>query len=207
MATPKSPFMVFREFLSPKICEKIVADLGFYTPDLDKEGKPVMMTRSHEMSEHAIYSRIQHKIPEIEQYYDFKHKGTETVMFEYCAEGTPPSLHCENSNWIKKKWVRTRDRDISCILFFNTYQDDIPFDHDYEVYGGKLEFPQHKFSFNPERGTLIVFPSAPHFINATSDIIVGDVLQARFHFAATMPYLYDPSKFPGDFTSWFKGYF
>lgn len=207
MATPKSPFMVFQEFLSPKICESIIGDLGFYTPDLNPEGDPLMMMRAHDKSEHSIYSRFQTLIPSIENHYGFKHRGTESIMFEYYSEGVAPVPHCENGEWIKKKWVRTRDRDFTCILFFNTFQDQIPYDNDYEVYGGKVEFPQHGFGFNPERGTMIVYPSGPHFINATNDIIEGELIMARFHLAASMPYLYDPSKFPGDFRSWFAGYF
>lgn len=205
MATAKSPFMVFQEFLSPKLCESIVADLGFYTPDHDAEGTPIMMMRAHEKSEHAIYTRMQELLPQIEEYYGFKHRGTETVMFEYYSEGVKPNVHSENSDWIRKKWVRTRDRDFTCLVFFNTYQNDIPFDNDYEVYGGKIEFPQHGFGFNPERGTMIVFPSGPHFINATSEIIAGELVTARFHLAASMPYLYNPNNFPGDYRSWFSG--
>ena len=205
MASPKSPFMVFQEFLSPKLCEGIVIDLNFFTPNYDEEGDPTMLMRAHEQSEHIIYTRFQELIPKIEEYYGFEHRGTETVMFEYYAEDTKPVLHCENGDWIRKKWVRTRDRDITCLLFFNTFQDQIPFDNDYEVYGGKIEFPQHGFGFNPERGTMIVFPSGPHFINAASHIIAGELIMARFHLAAKMPYLYNPAKFPGDYRSWFSG--
>jgi hypothetical protein len=161
--------------------------------------------RAHEKSEHLVYTRVQELIPKIEQHYDYVHRGTESVMFEYYSEGTTALPHCENSNWVRKSWVRTRDRDITCLVFLNTYQGQVPFDNDYEVYGGKVEFPQHGFGFNPERGTMIVYPSGPHFINATSDIIAGELITARFHFAATMPYLYNPAKFPGDFRSWFSG--
>ena len=207
MASPKSPFMVFQEFLSPKSCEDIVIDLNFYTPNYDAEGDPTMLMRAHEQSEHIIYTKFQSLIPKIEEYYGFEHRGTESVMFEYYAEDTKPILHCENSDWIRKKWVRTRDRDITCLLFFNTFQDKVPFDGDYEVYGGKIEFPQHGFGFNPEWGTMIVFPSGPHFINSTSHIIAGELVMARFHLAAKMPYLYNPTKFPGDYRSWFTGLF
>jgi len=207
MATPKSPFVVFQEFLSPKLCEEIINDLEFYVPDTDPEGNPIKTVRTHEQSEHTIYTRFEPLIPQVEQHYGFNHRGTETVTFEYYDQGTISEPHCENSQWIRKKWARVRDRDFSCILFLNTYQDQIPFDNDYEVYGGKVEFPQHGFGFNPERGTLIIYPSGPHFINATNEIISGELIMARFHLAAHMPYLYDPSNFPGDYRSWFSGYF
>ena len=205
MATPKSPFYIIQDFISPKHCEQIVDNLGFYTPDVDQKGKPIKMMRHHEPSELLIYEQVKPLIPEIEEYYEIKHRATESVSFEFYAEGTTPKPVCENSIWINKKWTRTVDRDISAVLFLSDYQENVPFDSDYEVYGGKLEFPQHGFGFNPERGTLIIYPSTPHFINAVSDIMFGDLFVAKFHLSAFMPYLYDPEKFPGDYRTWFKG--
>ena len=204
MAISKSPFYVIRDFLSPKQCEIIVDDLGYYSPDFDKEGNPIKMMRHHQESEKLIYEKFKPLIPTLEKYYNFEHRGTEFITFEFYPEGHIPEPHCENSKWINKKWVRTKDRDFSIILFLSDYQDNIPFDSDYEVYGGKLEFPQHKFGFNPERGTLIIFPSGPHFINAIAEINAGDLFLAKFHLAAKTPYLYQPSEFPGDYRTWFE---
>lgn len=200
----KSPFMVFRNFLSPKACEEIVDSLGFYTPDTNSDGDPIVMDRYNEEYEAVIFEKIQDVIPTLTEHYDFEYRGTESVTFEYHAQGTKPTPHSENSNYIRKKWVRTKDRDITAVLFLSDYNHNVPFDSDYEVYGGKLEFPQHGFGFNAERGTLIVFPSGPHFINANADIVYGDLHLARIHIAAQQPYLYDPKLFPGDYRSWFK---
>lgn len=204
MATPKSPFKVYRNFLSPKHCEQIVNALGFYTPDTGTDGKPIKMFRHHEPSSNLIYSRIKQIIPEVEQYYGVQHRGTEDITFEYLAQGVRMDCICENSNYRAKKWHRVRDRDITGVIFLSDHQDQIPFDSDYEVYGGKLEFPQHNFGFMPERGTLILYPSGPHFINAFAEIVAGDLFAARFHFGTQMPFLYNPNDFPGDFTVWFK---
>ena len=205
MATPKSPFKVYQHFLSPKYCENIVDSLGFYDPDINQEGDPIKMFRHHEESSKLIYSRIQQIIPGMEKYYNIKHRGTEDVTFEYLAQGTKSDPLCENANYIKKKWARVRDRDITGLLFLSDYREEPPFDNAYEVYGGKLEFPQHNFGFNPERGTLILYPSGPHFINAFSEVAAGDLFVARFHFAAEMPYLYNPEDFPGSYANWFTG--
>ena len=204
MASPKSPFKVYQNFISPKACEKIVDDLGFYLPDVNVEGEPMKMTRHHPKSNDLIYEYAKNIIPELQSYYGYQHRGTETITFEYIPEGCSPEPISENSNYVGKKWARVRDRDISAILFLSSHQDHIPFDSDYEVYGGKLEFPQHNFGFNPERGTLITYPSGPHFINAFAPIIAGDLFVARFHFAAEMPYLYNPNNFPGNYTNWFN---
>jgi hypothetical protein len=205
MASPKSPFLVYREFLSPKLCEQIIYNLNIYSPDVDKEGKPLRVLRTHEKSEELIFDRFQTTMPLMQDHYKYDHQGTELVSFEYYAEGVESKHQCENSVWTKaKKWARVRNRDFTCLLFLNTYQDQVPFDNDFEVYGGKLEFPQHNFGFNPERGTLIVFPSGPHFINVVAPVIAGELYVARWHVAALSPYLYQPVNFPGDYRSWFK---
>lgn len=204
MASAKSPFYVVEDFLTPKQSEIIVDELGFFEPDVDTEGNPIKMIRCHEGSEELIYNMIQPLIPKLEQYYGFKHRATETVSFEFYSESVKPTPICENSSWVKGKWVKTKDRDITVAIFLSDYQENVPFDSEYEVYGGKLEFPQHNFGFNPQRGTLIAYPSGPHFINAVADIDYGDLFLVKFHLAAETPYLYDPSKFPGDYTNWFK---
>jgi hypothetical protein len=91
------------------------------------------------------------------------------------------------------------------VLFLSDYQESPSFDSEYEVYGGKLEFPQHAFGFNPRRGTLVLFPSDPHFINVTSDVFVGELFQSRLQLAASTPYFYDSEMFPGNYTQWFAG--
>lgn len=205
MSIPKSPFFIVREFLSPKVCEEIVNDIGFYSPDVDSEGNPLKMIRNHDQSELKIYDKFEPLIPTLERYYDINHKGTETVTFEYYVEGVENEPLCESCNYLREKWVRTKDRDLTAILFLSTYQDTQYFDTDYEVYGGKVEFPQWNFGFNPERGTLIVYPSGPHFINVISPIYAGQLHMAKFHLAANMPFLFDATKFNGDYKTWFVG--
>ncbi len=204
MATPKSPFYVVQNFISNKFCEIIVDNLEFYSPDVNKDGQPIKMMRNHEESENIIYDKFKFLLPELEKYYGFEERGTELITFEFIAEGVEPEAVCDNSKWINKKWVRTKDRDFSVVLFLSDYQDQIPFSHDYECYGGKLEFLQHQFGFNPERGTLVVYPSGPHFINAFADIIAGDLFVAKFHVACQRPFIYQPDQFPGNYLSWFS---
>ena len=204
MATPKTPFIVVQNFISPKQCEIIVDELGFYAPDKDVEGNPIKMMRGNEEGEQIIYEKFQRMIPILEKYYGFEHRGTEHMTFEFTAAGVEPEAVCDNAKWVNKKWVKTKDRDFSAVLFLSDYQDNIPFDNEYEVFGGKLEFLQHQFGFNPERGTLIVYPSGPHFINAFSEVLAGDLYTARFFIAAQVPYLYQPAEFPGNYLSWFS---
>lgn len=203
MATPKSPFYIVENFLTPLLCEKIVDDLDFYHPDTDPDGNPIKMYRYKESAETLIFDRLKPIVPKIFEYYQSDYKATETIQFEYFAAGVEPEPLCENSNYVRKKWMRTKDRDITGVLFLMDYNDNPPFDSDYECFGGKLEFPQHGFGFNPVRGTLVVYPSGPHFINANAMVQAGELIQARIHMAAKLPYLYDPSQFPGNYTNWF----
>lgn len=200
----RSPFYVIEEFVSPLMCEDIIDACNFNVPDKDKEGKHVKTTRTSETSEQILFERLQLALPEIQSYYQFTYRGTERMQFEWFPEESKGHPQAENSEYLRGKWLRTRARDISGVLFLSDYQETTPFETEYDVYGGKLEFPQHRFGFNPTRGTLVLFPSDPHFINITSPVFAGDLYQVRIQIAATTPLLYDPATYPGNYTDWFK---
>lgn len=201
----KSPFLVFEEFMSPQRCEDLVDGCNFSeVPDYGSTGKPLKMVKQNDYVDQSMYARLQPCIPQIEQYYSIQYHGTERTQVEWIPAGCIPSVSCENSEFVNGKWVRTKRRDLTAILFLSDFNSSPPFDTEFEVYGGKLEFPQHKFGFNPQRGTLIVFPSDPHFLNAASAVSIGNAFQARLHIASQTPMLYDPAQYPGNYTQWFK---
>lgn len=204
MSATKSPFYVVKEFVSPLMCEDLVDMCNFTVPDMDKDDKEIKTVRTNEGAESVIYERMLQLMPTLQTYYGFDYKGTETVSFEWFPPGSQNEFQCENSSFLRGKWLRTKQRDFTGILFLTDYQEKTPFEAAFEAYGGKLEFVQHKFSFQPQRGTLVIFPSDPHFINITSVVHAGDVFQARLQIAAKSPYLYQPDQFPGNYTSWFK---
>lgn len=207
MAKNKAPFFIIEDFLSPKLCEIIIDDLGYVEPDTDAEGNPLKMERwigeEYQKLLHEQY--IENIIPSLENYYGFQHRATELTYLQYLPEGAMEPPHCDNSTFSKetKKWIRNRDRDFTITIFLTDYNDNPPFDTEYEVYGGKYEFPQHNFGFNPIRGTLIIHPSDPHFINNTSQVLVGNHYVLKSYLAASVPYLYNPKNFPGNYTTWF----
>lgn len=201
----KSPFYVIQDFISPLATEQIVDDLDLVEPDTDADDKPIMSSKFHEASELTIFNALQDVKDEVLEHYGIKYHGTESVRFEWYPQGsTKHDMRCENSSYLRKQWVRTQVRDITGVLFLSDYQNKVPFDSEYEVYGGVLEFPQHGFGFNPQRGTLILFPSDPHFLNTITEIMYGDLFLARFHIAAESPLVYQPSDFPGDYTKWLE---
>lgn len=203
MAAVKSPFYVVEEFISPLMCEEIVDSCDFLVPNRDKNGKETKTQKTCDRAETIIYERLLGLLPELQAYYQILYKGTERVQFEWFPEGSKGEFVCGNSEFLRGKWLRTKQRDLTGILFLSDFQDKTPFEGEFECYGGKLEFVQHKFGFNPQRGTLVVFPSDPHFINVTTDVLAGDLFQARVEIAAKTPYLYNPELFPGNYLSWF----
>ena len=200
----KSPFLIYREFSSPLLCENIIESLNLTVPDTDTEGKPIPFIKQDDYMEAIIFERFDVLRPQIIKYYGIEARGTERMTFEWYPTGAESALICDNSVYVREKWLRTRDRDLTAVLFLCNYQETTPFSDDFEVCGGKLEFPQWGFGFNPERGTLIVYPSDPHFINKTALIQAGELYQVRFHIAATTPYLFNPDNFPGNYQIWFK---
>lgn len=208
--TVKSPFLVYQNFLSPKACDSILSKIQTQSPNLDTEGNPVKMERYCDDAEDIIFHKLQALIPEVEEHYGFKYRGTEKVVFQHYPEGMKGNCaephHAENSQYLRKKWVKVRPVDITGILWLKDYNDRPPFDNGSDVFGGKLEFAAHNFSLTPQKGTLVLFPAGPHFIKAISPVLVGDLYQAKVNIGAEGVWLYQPSNFPGHFSDWFKEY-
>jgi len=199
----KSPFLVIEEFISPLRCEDVVDECEFFVPDVDIHGAPVPSHRTCEVAQTILYHRLMATIPTIEQYFGVVYRGLEAMDFEWFPTGSTGKPRCENGSFVNGKWRKVNTRDLTGVLFLSDYQSTIPFEDEFEVYGGKLEFPQHQFSFNPQRGTLVLFPSHPHFINAVPRIFVGEAFQVRIQMVTDVPFEYDPRQFPGGFASWF----
>lgn len=207
VSTTKSPFLVYQDFISPKLCDQIIDKIRVNEPTLDHEGVAMKMDRLNAESQHIIFSKLKPLIPEIESHYDFVYRGTEEILFQYfpVSKGLAEDPNCANSKFLRKKWVKIKDRDITGILWLKDYNDQTPLDTETEVYGGKLEFPQYNFSLQPQRGTLVLYPAYPHFITAISQVLIGDLYCARFQLSAEQ-WLYQPTNFPGSWTEWFQYY-
>lgn len=204
----KNPFLVFREFLSPLQCEEIIIGNNNSYPNYDKQGKVRPLIFGNRLAETRIVPQIEDQVvPAIESHYGVEVKGIKPFTIEWYAAGyegkdTP---RCENSIYANNNWVRSNSNDFAGILFLNDYNDTPPFDEGFEVFGGQLEFITHGFSFNPQRGTLIIFPGAPNFINNTAAVKAGELTQIRIHIATHELYVYNQKEFDGDYTTWFKG--
>lgn len=201
----KSPFLLINNFLSPKVCEEITSSIKLIYPDTDSNNKPIKTTKTHQKSEQIIYERFELIHEQVGKHFNTICDEFTEVQFELFAQGYESEYaKCDNSQRINGTWKKTQDYDLSCVVFLSDYNSQPDFDDDYEVYGGKYEFPTHRFGLNPTRGMLLVYPSGPNFINGISSVLVGNCLQARFFIKTDQPFQYNPREFPGDYKKWFN---
>lgn len=201
----KSPFFVVENFISPLLCEDIINRLNHTYPDTDKQDRPLKSIKYNKLTEIRVLPHIENILPKLEEYYGFETNGILPFIFEWYVEDfkVEPARSAA-FEFKKQEWVRISDIGFTGVIFLNDYNDKPPFDNDFEVYGGKLEFLTHQFGFNPKRGTLVFFPEVTNFINTTSSVKAGELNQIRFHIVPTKEYIYDMAKFPGNYKVWFK---
>ncbi len=200
-----SPFYIVQEFLSPQQCENIIKLCNFKVAQKDHEENFVKTSQKCESAEQTVYQRFRQLYPALEKHYGMKIKGTSVMSFDWYPEGFKVSKPvCDNSSYVVSKWMKTHARDLSGILFLNDYQNRVPLDEKTESFGGQVEFPQHKFTFNNQRGTLIVFPSGPQFIQYVTPVHIGNAYMVKFFVVAEQMWIFDPKKFPGNYLKWFE---
>lgn len=204
-AAMKSPFVIHQDFFSPLQCEKLIQLIGFDHCTRTPEDKPDKTIRSSELGDQMIFEKLEPLIPSLEEHYNLKYAGTAPMTYEWYPEGCqqqPPQA--ENSKFLRKKWVKVYNRELTGIVFLSQYQDQGTLDPACDVYGGKIQFPQHDFSLQSETGSLVIYPSYPHFVSVISQIDLGNLYLARFHIAAKEPWLYDPKQYQGTYKEWFE---
>jgi len=208
-----SPFHIVEDFISPANCEKIVAEYGIKVPSLTEDGRPLKNERI--IADVELIALLQQNILEhsadIQSRYHALIKGMDKPHFQQYFEDPkhPCELHgCENAKYVRKKWVKVKDVDVVAYVWLKDFGGGVPLDPRHEVYGGKLEFPAYNFSLVPQRGTMVMFPAGPHFISAISPVLVGSLEQIKFSLKLTNSdesmWLYQPERFPGDYTTWFE---
>ena len=205
-----SPFHIIENFISPALCETLIKEHGLAVPSLDDNDAPLKY-------EKRIYdtgiiktlnSAITDNAQQIAERYSAPISRIANVTFSQYHENPekPCEVHgCENAKYLRKKWLKVKDVDLVGYIWLKDFNNAVPLDPRFEVYGGKLEFPAYDFSLVPQRGTLVLFPAGPHFITAISPILIGSLEQIKItlKFDQQQLWLYDPSKFPGTYQEWF----
>lgn len=200
-----SPFLVFQDFITGDDCDRIAKEVRV-EPNVDENNVPLAMERHHGLVEDELFEKFKTLIPNLESHYQgFKYRGTEHLVFQqFPATGkTAEEPHCENAVYKRKKWMRIKDRDLTGLLWLKDHQDSPPFDIKTQVLGGKLEFPVYNFGFQPQKGTLVIYPSNERFISLTTAVLVGELQAVRFHICGEGIWIYNPDDYPGDFRNWF----
>ena len=207
-----SPFHIVEDFISPSKCEKIIEDLGIKTPSLAEDGRPLKYECfvKDEMLISLIKAALQENVADIEDRYDGAAVTLDPPKFQQYFEDAkhPCEPHgCENSKFIRKKWVKAKDVDLVGYIWLKDHCNGVPLDPRHEVYGGKLEFPAYDFSLVPQRGTLVLFPAGPHFITAISPVLVSSLEQIKFSIKLTTKdnglWMFQPTNFGGTYQDWF----
>lgn len=206
-----SPFHVIEEFISPLNCEEIISHLGLKAPNRDEKGQPLKYERLVPADFASnIFSDLEAQVPFIEQRYGAVVGANKHLLFQQYWENEKVAAeghHAEGWKYARKKWNKTKDIDLVGILWLKDYHSSVPLDPRHEVYGGKIEFPGYNFSLTPTRGTLVLFPATPHFVTATSHIMLGTLEQIKVTMKLTKdggPWAYHPSNFPGSYQEWFS---
>jgi len=210
----KSPFIVIQDFLSPLICEKIIEDNHVGQANVNLDGDPIKLERHIALWDHEIATRFQELVPEIEERYNCNYRGLEKVLLQHYPENDKAPAEgpgCGNSVFSRRKWIKNKDVDLVGFIWLKDFNDSLPLDTSYEVYGGKLEFLAHQFSLVPQRGTLVLFPAGPHFITAISPVLLGDLYMLRLNVCVETKehglWFYQPSEYPGKWQDWFNDHF
>jgi hypothetical protein len=204
----RSPFVIIEDAISPLQCEQIVDSVEFVELDTDKIGRKIETHKFSDLASTMIAEAIEQHRELIEQHYERKIDQIDKTRVMWSnSQVVHKQPWCDNSVRVQDKWLRVHNRDLTVVLFCSDYNDKPPFDSDFEVYGGKIEFPSHKFGFNPIRGTIVVMPSDPHFTHVFSQIEAGDLYLCKTFLATDPPLIYSPKNFPGTWDQWLAANF
>jgi hypothetical protein len=206
--TVRSPFYIIEDAISPLQCEALVDDVEFLSHDVDASGRQIDTHKVSDTATDLIHDVLEDHREGIEAYYNRKITFMDKTRVVWSSSEVDIQLPwCDNSVRMKDKWLRVHNRDLTAVLFCSDFNDKPPFDSDFEVYGGKMEFPSHGFGFNPVRGTIVIMPSDPHFTHVFSKIAAGDLYLCKTFLATDPPLIYTPKDFPGTWQQWLSGNF
>lgn len=203
--------------MSPAECDQVIKALGLRVPSYETDGTtPVKNERflADTPFEQELRNTLNAHADDIEQRYGATITGIDRPLFVQHFENPKKAAvphGCENSKFLRKAWVKSKDVDVVAYVWLKDYNSGVPLDPRFETYGGKLEFPAHNFSVLPKRGTCVIFPAGPHFITAVSHVFVGSAEYIKFALklqidteTGRVAWYYDPAQYPGTYVDWFN---
>lgn len=199
----KSPFVVLPELLSPLQCEMMVDSMNLTIPQFDEDDNVKPLVLINELMEMRLADATLQLCDIIDDHYDVSVKSVSKHRFIwYPEEYSDKKVICDNSKFMDGSWVRKNKYDFSAIIFLSDYNENPKFDDFYEVYGGRVQFPTFDFSFMPQRGHLIIYPSSDNFMYNISDVKAGDLNIIQVFFQCDEPYEHDYTKFENNYKQW-----
>lgn len=133
-----------------------------------------------------IDQKILQIIPVIEQYYGVKIKDkTNSKIFN---EYRPI---CDNSIYRHGSWTKVNNYDFTCYVPLLTYNNKPPFDFETEVYGGSLIFTSFKKKYDPNMGTLLIYPSVPNFVHYHEPVKIGKLDYVKVFLTCEKQFVYN----------------
>ena len=172
-----SPFFVIEDFISPLQCEKIRN-----SKYVQKSNLPHVQT-IRDGQKLIVNSVLDYK-QEIEtRFGGVMNDDIKSLFLQFPENPTVPCQAVQIDSWqfIRRKWTKVKNIDLIGLIPLKTYNSDVPIDVEFETYGSKIEFPNFNFGILPERGSLILFPSAPNFAYAISHNLLGGIEFIKVH--------------------------
>ena len=200
----KSPFILIEDFISYEQCEDIVLNLKHTIPNRDAKNHPIKTIKTNQLAEIRVMAAVDALLDKAEEHYRFKTLNVSPFNFEWMAEGFQgENPKPDNGMFFNGKWVKSKDIDFTILIFLSTSKNTSITDTLMESFGGKLEFFNHNLTITPKAGTMIMFPSNEHFLNAFTEVSLGNLNVIRCHITAKEPFVYKSADWPGDYRTWF----
>lgn len=200
----KSPFILVENFLTKNECEDLILSLQHSIPNRDEKNYAIKTIKYNQLAEIRIMPKLDDFLDQTEPYYGFTTKDISPFNFEWYAETYKGGmLKADNALYINNKWVKSRDIDFTILIFLSDSKTTSITDTMFECFGGKLEFFNHKLTITPKAGTILMYPANDHFLNTFTEVGLGNLNCIRVEITASIPYVYNPKDFPGDYRTWF----
>jgi hypothetical protein len=127
----------------------MVDGLDLIYPQFDEDGDVKPFVTINNLLEMRLADQILQMCDIIDEYYGVTVESVSKPRFTWYPEGYSDSIvKCDNSQYKSGSWGRNNQYDFSALIFLSDYNKNPEFDGMYEVYGGKLQFPNFDFSFN-----------------------------------------------------------
>lgn len=200
----KSPFILLEGAIHQEACNDIIASLNHSIPNYMND-EPIVTYKFNALEQLRLSSLIDDLLDYAEGYYGYETQMLSQFRFEWYPEGYKAKDISSDSNIrFNGEWIKSREVDFTIIVFLSSEVTSNIQHRDLQHVGGGLQFPTHKFTLHPTSGDVLMFPSNNHFLNAVSDVTIGNLNFIRITVTATQDYVYDKDKFPGNFKLWFK---